>query len=127
MAKADFIDNFSGVNTNASFDRQQFGIKDMRIVMSLLSKLYSNPIQSLTQEYICNGRDANREVKSKKPIEVTLPTSISPILKIRDYGPGLSPDRIEEVFLFYGTSTKSYDDNQTGNFGISVGFSKFFS
>lgn len=104
--------------TNGNFQRQQFGIANVSLVMELLSKLYSNPIQTLTQEYISNARDANREVKSTRKIEITAPTKFNAIMQIRDFGPGLSPERIKDVFLFYGASTKRNDDNQVGGFGI---------
>jgi hypothetical protein len=106
------------LKTNAKFERQQFGIKDMSLVMDLLSKLYANPIQSLTQEYVSNARDANREVNSTKPIEITVPTRFSPTLKVRDYGLGISPKRIEDIFLFYCSSSKTNTNNQVGMFGI---------
>ena len=105
---------------NQDFERQQFTIGDMRIVLEVLTKLYSNPIQTITQEYICNARDANRESKSKKTIEITIPTRFSPTLKIRDYGIGLNPDRISNVFLKYGNSTKRDNNNETGGFGIGA-------
>lgn len=108
------------LKTNAKFERQHFGVGDMSIVMELLTKLYSNPIQTLTQEYICNGRDANRENKTKKKLEITVPTKFSPTLKVRDYGIGLTPERISNVFLLYGNSTKRVNNKQTGGFGIGA-------
>lgn len=104
--------------TNSNFERKQFGIANVALVMELLSKHYSNPIQTLTQEYISNARDANREAKATRKIEITAPTKFNAIMQIRDFGPGLSPERIKEVFLFYGASTKRKDDNQVGGFGI---------
>lgn len=106
--------------TNSEFTRQQFGIADMNIVMSLLSKLYSKPIQTLVQEYICNGRDATREAKTKRPLEITLPTRFVPTFSVRDYGCGLDPERIKTVFLLYGASTKRDSNSQTGGFGIGA-------
>jgi len=106
--------------SNVESKRQQFSIADMSIIINLLTKLYSNPIQTLTQEYISNGRDANREVGSKQPIDITIPTVLSPTMRIRDYGPGLTPERIEKTFLYYGASTKRKDNGQVGGFGIGA-------
>ena len=111
-------ENASNLVTNVNTDSAEFGIADMSIVINLLTNLYSKPKQTLTQEYLCNARDANRESKSKKPIEVFCPTTFKPLLRIRDYGPGLSPDRIKNVFLYYGKSTKNKSNKQTGGFGI---------
>lgn len=103
---------------SSNFKSQEFGIGDMSIVMNLLTNLYSRPIQTLTQEYICNARDANREVNSTRPIEIKCPTIFNPTMTIRDFGPGLSPDRIVNVFLKYGVSTKNTTNEFTGGFGI---------
>ena len=106
--------------SNVQTETKQFGIKDMSLVMSLLTKMYANPIQTLTQEYISNARDANREVRQTKRIQIQAPSRFDSIIKIRDFGPGLSPDRIENVFLFYGSSTKRATNTQTGGFGIGA-------
>lgn len=112
--------DFGKAESSQNFKSQSFGIADMSIVINLLTKLYHNPKQTITQEYISNARDANREVKSIRPIEITAPTRFNPTMIIRDFGPGLSPERIKEVFLLYGASTKRQDDNQTGGFGIGA-------
>lgn len=98
-----------------------FGVKDPALIFDMLcSKLYKNPIRTMVQEYMCNARDAHREIGSNEPIEVTLPTALSECLVIRDYGPGISPERMENVFIFLGESTKRSDDLQTGGFGIGA-------
>lgn len=106
------------IESNVEVTRQQFGIKDMSLVMTILTKMYSNPVQTLTQEYISNARDANREVRQTRKLEITAPTRFCPNMIIRDFGPGLSPERINEVFLYYGSSTKRTTNTQTGGFGI---------
>lgn len=99
-----------------------FGISDVRLVVDILSKLYAHPIQTLVQEYICNGRDAMREAYTwgKLPIEITVPSSLDPVFKVRDYGIGISPDRMENIFVNYGSSTKRNTNAQTGGFGIGA-------
>ena len=106
------------LRTNVKTESHEFGIADMSIVINLLTNLYSNPKQTLTQEYLCNARDANREAKSTKAIEVICPTNFKPTLTIRDFGPGLSPERVMNVFLYYGKSTKTSSNKETGGFGI---------
>jgi hypothetical protein len=104
--------------SNQDLDRQQFGLGDMNLVLSLLSKLYSNPIQTLTQEYISNARDANREINSNRAIEIQAPTKFIPVMSIRDFGPGITPDRMANVFCFYGSSTKRASNSQVGGWGV---------
>lgn len=112
--------NHEIASKSRDFETKKFGIADMSIVMTLLTKLYSHPKRTLTQEYISNARDANREVNSKRPIEITAPSTWFPNLLIRDFGPGLSEQRINDVFLYYGASTKNKDNTQTGGFGIGA-------
>ena len=99
-----------------------FGISDVRLVVDILSKLYAYPIRTLVQEYICNGRDAMREAGTwaKLPIEITVPNTLEPVFKVRDFGVGISPDRMENIFVNYGSSTKRNTNAQTGGFGIGA-------
>ncbi len=99
-----------------------FGISDVRLVVDILSKLYAYPIRTLVQEYICNGRDAMREAGTwaKLPIEITVPNSLDPVFKVRDFGVGISPDRMANIFVNYGSSTKRNTNTQTGGFGIGA-------
>lgn len=96
----------------------EFKIGDVgRIVEILRSKIYSDPIGTLVQEYLCNARDAVREVGGDK-IVVSIPTEENPILRIRDYGPGISKDRMMNTFVQYGNTTKADSNKQTGGFGL---------
>ena len=109
------------VLSNNSDETMNFDIGDVSVIIEILrNRLYSNPIQTLTQEYLSNGRDATRESGNNRPLRVTLPTGLDSVLKIRDYGVGLSPQRVKEVFVLYGASTKRTDNNQTGGFGIGA-------
>jgi len=87
----------------------------------LRSKIYSDPIGSICREVTCNARDSMREAgKANIPIEITLPTYLSPMLHIKDNGVGISPDRMENIFVKYASSTKRNDNTQTGAFGIGA-------
>jgi len=100
---------------------QNFGIGDASVVIDILrNRLYKNKIQTLVQEYICNGRDAMREIDSQQDIDIIAPTRFSPTFKVRDYGPGITPDRMATVFVNYGASTKRTNNKQTGGFGIGA-------
>ncbi len=116
--KTELSTNFVSNEDNS----HEFSIGDVSTIIEILrSKLYSNPIRTLTQEYLSNARDSHREAnREDKPILVTLPTKIDSCLKIRDFGVGLSKDRVKEVFVNYGISTKRSDDLQTGGFGLGA-------
>lgn len=109
------------LQTNVQPVSQNFGIGDASVVIEILrNRLYEHKIRTLVQEYMCNGRDAQREINSKRNLEVTIPTRLEPTFVVRDFGPGITPDRMANVFILYGASTKRSDDLQTGGFGIGA-------
>lgn len=101
---------------------KKFGVDtdNMELIMEILSKLYAYPIRTMVQEYLCNGRDAMREAGTwgKIPMVIGLPNTLEPTFRVRDYGVGISPDRMDNVFVNYGSSTKRDSNTQTGGFGI---------
>lgn len=109
------------LETNVNNDTQEFGIGDASVVIEILrNRLYEHKVRTLVQEYICNARDAMREVGKANAFEVTVPTRLNPVFKVRDFGPGISPDRMRDVFVMYGSSTKRGSNSQTGGFGIGA-------
>lgn len=102
------------------FDEKAFSIENPAMVFDILrSKIYSDPILAVCREYMCNALDAHREAGTPdKPIEITMPTYDNLYIKIKDYGPGISPERMENVFIKYTASTKRNDNNQIGGFGL---------
>lgn len=110
------------VEKSRNFREESFGVGNLAVVLSILrSKLYSNPIRVVTQEILCNARDAHREIGTPlRPVQVTLPSELNPTLEIKDFGIGISPERMSDVFLRYGNSTKRGDDTQTGGFGLGA-------
>lgn len=109
------------LETNSESESKSFSIGDASVIIEILrNRLYENKIQTLVQEYICNARDAMREVGKGNDFNVTMPTRLQPTFKVRDFGPGISPERMEKVFILYGASTKRGTNNQTGGFGIGA-------
>lgn len=85
----------------------------------LRNQLYSDKISAVIREYTCNAIDANTENgKGTTPIQVTLPSLLEPTFKVRDFGKGLSQADIENIFCFYGHSTKSDSNSYIGQLGI---------
>lgn len=100
----------------------QFGIGNTTLVLEYLrDHIYKNPIMALTREYASNARDAHREVGTPDiPIEITLPNSWNPAWECKDFGPGISPERMEQVFTKFGNSSKRDSNEQTGAFGLGA-------
>jgi hypothetical protein len=114
------------LETNAQSVAQDFSIGESSVIIDILrNRLYEHKIRTSIQEIVCNAKDAMREVGKGNEFEITIPTRLSPVFKVRDFGPSISPERMENVFIRYGSSTKRNDNNQIGGFGI--GGKSFFS
>jgi hypothetical protein len=109
------IETSGGIGTE-----EFFSIGDLGFIMNILrDKMYSNPINTICREISSNARDAHREVGTpERPIQIHLPNPFDSHLKIKDWGPGIVPSRMSEVFIKLGLSTKTGDNAQTGGFGI---------
>lgn len=97
------------------------------IVSILRDKLYSNKIGAVCREVASNSRDANREAgRGDTPITISIykeesvTDEVQTFISFQDSGVGISPERIENVFLKYGSSTKRNSNTQTGGFGIGA-------
>lgn len=92
--------------------------EDMRYVASLLRNNYSNTSLAVIREITANAVDANIEAKTKKKVEVKLPTSMKASFCVRDYGSGLSQGDVFGLYSKYGKSTKRTSNSYIGAFGI---------
>lgn len=108
------------LETSGELEEQFFSIQDTGMIFDILrNKMYSNAILAIAREISCNARDAHRESgKPNLPIQIQLPNSLDPRFIVKDWGPGISPDRISNIFIKYTASTKRNDNIQTGGFGI---------
>ncbi len=105
-------------------------VEDTGIIFDMLrSKIYKKPIDSICREIASNARDANREVGHNDiPIEIIirdnkgqeLINNSSLSIEFKDNGPGISPDRMGNVFCKYAASTKRYSNYMTGGFGLGA-------
>jgi hypothetical protein len=90
----------------------------MAHIMSLLTRMYSDPEAAIIREYSTNAHDSHVEANQTRPIEVRTPTALSPYLTITDFGVGLSVDDIHNLYSQYGASTKRGTNDATGMLGI---------
>lgn len=96
--------------------------ENQHVILGIVShKMYSNPIRTIIQEVGCNARDAHREYGNpQRPIKIKLPDYNDPSFYIQDFGVGVDPDRMANVFVNYGASTKRDSDDETGGFGLGA-------
>jgi DNA topoisomerase VI subunit B len=106
--------------SNVQGESIPFSIGDPSVIIDIIrKKIYSHPIRTMVQEYLSNAKDSCLEAgKDSSCIHVSLPTHLKPEFSIRDYGVGMSDERIREVFVQYGISTKRNSVSQLGYFGI---------
>ena len=96
------------VEKSSEFKTEQFSIGNISTIINILrSKLYSNPIKIICQEYISNAIDANIE-NGKEPTDITInvPNFVEKNFIVSDKGIGISKERMSDIFLKYGNSTK---------------------
>jgi hypothetical protein len=108
------------IESSGDMKEISYGVGDLGFIFDILrNKLYADPILAVCREYTCNARDAHREVGTPDlPITISLPNYLDSNYRIKDQGPGISPDRIENIFVKYASSTKREDNTQTGAWGI---------
>ena len=100
---------------------------DTMVIKLLRDKMYKNKIGAVAREVSSNSRDANREAgRGDSPIVISIETESNLLssedtsITFQDNGIGISPDRMENIFLKYGGSTKRDSDKFTGGFGIGA-------
>lgn len=92
-----------------------------KLFSMLSSYLYANKELAVLHELSSNALDAHRMIgKGEVPIEVHLPTSLSPNLRICDSGPGLSHDNVIKFLTTYGESNKTGSNDLIGGYGIGA-------
>lgn len=84
----------------------------------LRNQLYSDQIMACIREYSTNAHDAQIESGFNGPFEVTLPTNANPVFIVRDFGTGLSPEDVMEIYCQYGSSTKRMSNAYNGMLGL---------
>lgn len=108
---------------------RMFSIDDSNdVIFSILrDKMYSNKIGAVCREVASNSRDANREAglaTMNSEIEFTDSDAMYGLgdtcIVFRDFGIGITPDRMENVFMKYAASTKRSSNSQTGGFGLGA-------
>lgn len=90
---------------------------DIKHIMWVLSSsLYSDAIGSMIREIVSNAYDAH--IESKNTEDNIIIDFTDNILTIKDFGTGLSPEKINNVYRKFGKSTKRDSNEAIGSFGI---------
>ena len=93
--------------------------EDMHKLWDMLQDPYKNPIGAVVREYVSNSFDAHAEVGVQKPVHVRIAKEESGwYWSTEDFGVGMSPERVRDVFSNYLKSTKENTNDMIGAFGI---------
>ena len=114
--------NQQEVSSTTVEKKMQMSSDYQAMVFQMFTKnIYSNPKGTIVREIASNCKDSHTEAKVNKPIiirrtvdKLAKTTSISFI----DFGVGMSPDRMENVYGVYFASTKRANNEQIGGFGV---------
>jgi len=111
--------NVQGTNTTKkmSLSENVSGI----IFQMFTSNIYSNPIGTVVREITSNCFDSHVEADVNKPVVIRLTkdnVTNTRYVSFIDFGVGMSPERVENIYAVYFESTKRTNNNEIGGFGI---------
>lgn len=114
-------DNNAAVSSGAE-RTGTFGIANNGKAFKVLSdSIYQDKIGSMIRETACNGLDSHiQNGNPDTPIEIHMPDAFEPWYSVEDFGLGMSPDTIDNVFTVYFSSTKAQSNDVIGAFGLGA-------
>lgn len=103
-----------------SVSSREFTIQNSgKMFHMVISGLYSDKPKSITREIYSNAFDAHAMVgKQDVPFEVVYPTSLNPTFTVRDFGPGIAHEDMEDFYTVLGHSTKEDTNDAVGKWGV---------
>ncbi len=84
----------------------------------LSSNLYKFKIAAILRELSCNALDSHVDAGNDEPFVVHLPTQIEPFFSVEDFGTGMTPEQIGELYTGYFASSKTERNDQIGALGL---------
>lgn len=108
------------IKSSNTLETSQAQIKMTPEMFSLLSSgVYTYKERAVIRELSCNAVDAHIDSgNSDKPFLVHLPTRFEPYFEVRDFGTGLTHDKVMKLYMTYGESTKNDSNDYIGAMGI---------
>jgi len=85
----------------------------------LVGKVYSDPIKAIIRELSTNAADSHVDAGNpEKKFDIHLPNFAKPEFVIRDYGTGLDPTEMRDVYTVLFKSNKDHSNEFTGCLGL---------
>lgn len=108
------------VEASEGFESHQFSVEFSAEMFSLISDtLYSRPIEAIVRELSCNAFDSHVKAGTEStPFIIKCPTRMNTEFFVQDFGTGLTPKEIKEVYTVVFKSDKTHTNDMTGCFGV---------
>lgn len=105
---------------SGNFIQTQFSININATAFDLLiNKLYKDKPQSIIRELVSNAWDAHVDAKTTHiPVQVTLPSYEESSLIIKDFGTGLSPEKMVGLYCTIFMSDRDKTNDFLGGYGL---------
>lgn len=100
--------------------RREFKIKATAKSFKILSsQIYTDKLGTAPRELGANAYDAHKaNGNTEEPFLVHLPNNYEPHFSIRDYGTGMSQEKIETLYVTYFESDKTDSNDYIGGLGL---------
>jgi len=86
---------------------------------TLISNLYTDKVRAVVTEICANAYDAHVAAKNTdSPFEVTLPSVLDPLFRVRDFGTGISYDFMMNYYTVAFHSSKDTSNDFNGEKGL---------
>lgn len=109
----------SNVEITDNIQAKEFGITFDRHMVNILSnQLYEDKVLALVRELSTNALDSQIEAGFTGKFDVNLPSYDDPTFWIRDYGTGMSPEKVDNIYRNYGASDRNESNDFTGCMGL---------
>lgn len=98
----------------------------------IFGQIYPDITKAIVRELFTNAWDSQKNAGTlDTPIDIHLPTDWEPYFSVRDYGTGMTPAVIDDVYSKVFESTKDQSDDEAGMFGMGsktpLGYTDSFS
>ena len=87
-------------------------------IMNVLTELYSDPHKAVVREISTNALDSHAISGQTRPIKITTPSRVNGFFIVEDFGAGMSPDDLRNIYSSYGASTKRGNNVEAGQLGL---------
>ena len=111
--------NVNDPTVTSGLRQKSFTIKaNSKSFKILSSQIYTDKIGTAPRELGANAIDSHKKADVSKPFVVHLPNALEPYFSVRDFGTGMSKEKIETMYITYFDSDKNEDNESIGGLGL---------